>query len=129
MDKAIIIRDEHLRGTALKRILELDLSKAWEVTVKPYKRSRSVEQNALYWLQLGVLAKETGHSADELHEVAKLKFLLPTFVEIDGEVHEIRRSTTKLNIAEMAEYLTQFQAWAATDLGVNLPFPEDRWAA
>ena len=36
---------EHAR----KQIGELDLSKQWEVEVKPFAFNRSVEQNKRYW--------------------------------------------------------------------------------
>lgn len=127
MADKLILRDETLRGKALAQIMGLDLSKPWEVTIKPYRRSRSVEQNRYYWKMLQVAADEIGCEAEDLHDVARHKFLPPVFADIKGEVHEVRRSTTKLNVKEMAEYTEKVTAWLQVDLGIVLP--EDRYAA
>lgn len=129
MSDFIIIRDERLRAKALERILALDLSKPMKMTLAPYKKNRSLEQNSLYWKWLGIIAKDTGHNADEIHEFCKIKFLPPVFVEINGEVHEARRTTTKLKIDDMSTYMTKVHAWATGELGILLPIPEERHAA
>ena len=125
MPDTIIIRDEKLRAAALQKLLALDLSKPWDMTVKPHKSSRSLDQNALYWSWLGVIAGDTGYTADDIHEVCKQKFLPPHFVDIGGEVTETRRTTTKLKVDEMSAYMGQVEAWAVSELGIILPHPGD----
>ena len=127
MSDPIIIRDETLRAEALRRIFALDLSKPMKMTLAPYKKNRSLEQNALYWKWLGIIANDTGHDADEIHEFCKQKFLEPIFVEINGETHEARRTTTKLKVDEMSSYMNRVYAWATSELGILLPLPEDHF--
>ena len=90
-----------------------------EVVVKPYKRNRSVEQNALLWKLYSLISDETGHSKDEIHDLMRWKFLGMQKKEVAGTVIEYLPSTTKLKVSEMADYITQIEAWAA-NLGIRL---------
>jgi hypothetical protein len=127
-ERPYIIRNEALRGTVLQLIMGLDISKPWRVTVEPYRKSRSVEQNRLYWKILQLAADELGCDAEGIHDVARKKFLPPVFTEIKGEVHEGRPSTTKLNVGEFSDYIERVTAWLQVDLGLVLPM-DDRYAA
>lgn len=120
-----IIRDQAIRERAVAFLNQLDLSKPWQLVVTPLKRNRSLQQNNLYWGWLGIVAQDTGNSTDDIHEWLKHRFLAPSFVTVNGETQEIRRSTTKLNTKEMSDYMTQVEAWAASELGIILPRPED----
>lgn len=125
MTNRIIIRDEGLRARAIDLIGSLDLAKPWSVTIARAKSKRSIEQNNLMWSWLTIIANETGNTAKAIHEWCKAEFLPPVYVEVNGKVHEARRSTTDLNTAEMAEYLRRIETWAASDLGIVLPHPDD----
>lgn len=127
--QTIIVRDPVTRARAINFIGMLNTDKPWEVKIGPYKTNRSLEQNALYWKWLGIIAKDTGHDADEIHEFCKQKFLEPIFVDINGEVHEARRTTTKLKVDEMSAYMNRVYAWATSELGILLPLPEDQLEA
>lgn len=129
MSQNLVIRDPSMQARAIALITRLDLEKPWEMILRPHKRSRSLEQNALYWKWLGIIAKDTGHDSEEIHEFCKQKFLEPIFVEINGEVHEARRTTTKLKVDEMSSYMNRVYAWATSELGILLPLPEDRLEA
>lgn len=126
MLRPVIIRDEASRARAIELIGKLDLLKPWAVTVAKAKSKRSIDQNNLYWLWLGIIANETGNTATDIHEWCKGEFLPPVFVEVNGKVREARRSTTDLNTADMTTYLDRINAWAASDLGIILPHPDDR---
>lgn len=128
MSDRFIIRDEQIRGNVLARLLALDLGKPWEVTIKLYKKNRSLEQNRLYWKILHIAQDESGIDAEALHDAARKKFLPPVFTEIAGEVHESRQSTTKLTVPEFSDYIERVTAWLQVDLGLTLPL-EDRDAA
>lgn len=121
-----IIAGDANRDNVLRFIAKLSSRKKWQVTVSEYRRNRSLEQNALYHKWVGMIAAETGHAHDEVHEHCKAKFLPPRFVEISGEVHEIRPTTTKLKVDEMSGYMDRVYEWAASDLGMILPLPDDR---
>jgi hypothetical protein len=121
----IIIRDDSTRQTLLVMVGALDLSKPWVVTVEPYKRNRSLEQNALYHKWVGIVASDTGDSHNAIHEWAKKEWLAPRQIEIHGKVIEYMPSTTQLKTLGMSEYMNKFFAWAQT-MGIILPSPEDQ---
>lgn len=120
-----IVRDEAGRQRVLDLIAQLDLSKqGWKITVAPNARKRSLDQNALYHKWCGIIAAETGHSHDEIHEWCKGQFLEPRIVEFRGEVMEIR-TTTNLTTAQMSDFMNRVYAWATSELGLLLPIPEE----
>lgn len=100
-------------------------SETYEVVIRPWKKKRSNPQNNLYWKWLSLIAKDTGHTSEQLHEVFKLELLPREFITVAGIERETRKSTTKLTTAEFTEYLEQIAAFAARELGMYLPYPED----
>ena len=120
-----IVRDEYMRGRVADLIAKLDLSRAWQITVEPYRARRSINQNNLYWKWVGIIATDTGNSTDFIHETLKQEFLPPRTGELNGQLRTYRPSTTTLKIDEMTTYMSQVQAWAATTLGIILPVPDD----
>jgi len=94
-----------------------------EVTIKPYKKNRSLEQNDFYWTVITLISAETGYSKDEIHDLMRYKFLGLQSKDISGQKIEYLPSTTKLKIGEMADYITQCEAWAA-EMGIRLPYRE-----
>jgi len=77
--------------------------------VEPRIPKRSERQNAYYWLYLGVIARETGYTPNELHNLFKGKFLNSGITEIFGEKVRKTKSTTALNKSEFVEYITQIE--------------------
>ena len=84
------------------------------IEIEKVKGKRSNQQNALYWLYLEILEKETGNNANELHEYFKRKFLPPqsSKLKLKGNIIEFKipRSTTKLNKITFGEYLEKICA-------------------
>ena len=92
------------------------------VTVAPHKTKRSIEQNRRYWLILGEIA-ENGwidgkrFSTESWAEYFKGKFI--GFEETpDGR--QIGISTTTLDVAAFADYMTRIEAYAAQELGIEV---------
>lgn len=86
--------------------------------------SRSLEQNRFYWgVILTEIAAHTGHTTEEVHAVVKDLFLTRKFITLGSLTTEIRKTTTDLTVGEFANYLEQIAAWAAQELGLNLPEP------
>ena len=81
------------------------------VEIKP--PNRTVDQNALYWAELGSLSDKTGQQATVWHEWFKRQFIQPEVFEIKGEVIMVWPSTTKLSRQEFSDYLEQVFAWIA----------------
>lgn len=99
----------------------------YEVTISRVRKRRTTDQNSLYWMWLKCVADETGNTTDDIHEYCKRKFLVPRVIEIAGERLEIAPSTTKIDTAQMTEYLNNVQAWASSELGITLPNPNDQY--
>ena len=105
---------EHVR----KQIGELDLSKAWEVEVKPFSFNRSTAQNKRYWALIQELGSFLGYEDFEMHELMKYKFLSYK-QEMLGDELVVIPSTSKLTIKEFVSYLDQVERFAV-QLGFKL---------
>lgn len=97
--------------------LEQNEGKEVEVEINVKKSRRSLDQNSFYWLYLGVIERETGNLATDLHELFKRKFLPPIPKKILGVDFKIPSSTTELNKVEFGEYLDKISALT------NIPIP------
>ena len=103
----------------LRRLVgELDLSKAYEVEIKPFAFNRSTQQNKRYWALIGELGTYLGYSESEMHELCKYKFLSYK-TELLGEEIPVIPSTSKLTIKEFVSYLNQVERFAVS-LGFKL---------
>lgn len=97
----------------------------FRVEIKEHKAKRSLDQNALYWMWLGIVGKDLGYKAEELHEALKAKILgVVETKTIFGVIVLQPRSTTTLTVKEFTEYLNAVQAFASA-LGINLPMPSE----
>lgn len=106
--------------------LEQNEGKDVEVEINVKKSRRSLDQNSFYWLYLGVIERETGNLATDLHELFKRKFLPPIPKKILGVEFKIPASTTELNKAEFSEYLDKISALTNVPIPVieDKPLPE-----
>ena len=91
--------------------LEKNDKKRVVVEVELEKAKRSLDQNALYWVYLGVIEQETGNLATDLHELFKRKFLPPIPKKILGVDFKLPASTTELSKVEFGEYLDKISAF------------------
>ena len=96
----------------LNDLLDSDDPDNWQVLIKKRADSRSVEQNARLWSIYTSIGNYLGYTAEEVHQLMKFKFvLIEKYVGKDKIT--LVRSTTKLNVKEMAEYQEKIEAWAA----------------
>ena len=103
----------------LRRLVgELDLSKAWDVEIKPFAFNRSTQQNKKYWALIGELGSFLGYEEQEMHELMKYKFLSYK-QEMLGDEMVVVPSTSKLTIKEFVEYLEKVERFAV-ELGFTL---------
>jgi len=98
--------------------LEQNDKKKVIIEVLDDKPKRTLDQNAFMWMYLGVIEKETGNLADDLHELFKRKFLPPIPKKILGIEFRKPASTTDLTKQEMSEYLDKISAFT------EIPIPE-----
>ena len=98
----------------LRRLVgELDLSKAYEVEIKPFAFNRSTQQNKRYWALIKELGNFLGYDEGEMHELLKYKFLSYK-QEMLGDELVVIPSTSKLTIKEFVEYLSKVERFAST---------------
>lgn len=119
-----ILRSDEQRDAIASLVGNLDMSKPWSVTVEPYRKKRTNSQGALYFKWVSIIARETGNSQDDVHDALKDKFCPPRTVILGDEERHIR-TTTKLSTVEMSAYMDAVQAFAASELGIYLPIPEE----
>ena len=85
--------------------------------VEMVSQKRSIPQCRYYFLYLGVVSRETGHTVEELHSWAKRMFLPPKIIKVMGKELRVPSSTTELSKSEMGEYLDRI----ASETQISLP--------
>lgn len=126
MDRSFILRTAQDRGQATAYVASLSTEPVMEVTIRPYKSKRSVEQNRMYWgVWLKHISDHTGHSPEELHEFFKQRFLHHEDLTVLGDEVQVYPSTTKLNTKQFTEYLDKVSLFAQQELGCYLPAMEE----
>lgn len=100
--------------------------KTVRVALSTPTKTRSTNQNSYYWgVVLTMIASETGHTTEEIHEFMKLKFLPREYVSLGGETIQLTKSTTVLSTFGMEEYLEQVRIFAALHLNILIPLPNE----
>ena len=100
---------KYLNGKNVRVVLEDD------------KNARTLPQNRFYWLYLALCESETGTPAEDIHEIAKRKFLLPRFVKFKDEEIKLPATTTKIDPLEFMQYMDKIAMWT----GVPIPDKKD----
>lgn len=96
-----------------------------EIVVTKQRDQRSGNQNRYYRsVIVGMIAEETEHDEEEIHEILKRKFLTEK-IEIAPNVFEERTgSTTELNTIQFEAYAQKCREWAQKFLGIKIPMPD-----
>lgn len=92
-------------------LASLDFSQNWEVVIRISKSKRTLEQNARLWDLYRSVGDYLGYTADEVHLLMGFKFLRK-HKYVGDQLIEFIESTTKLNIAEMAQYQERIEIYA-----------------
>lgn len=98
----------------------------YSITIKRKPTHRSLAQNDLMWLWLTCIERETGTPKEDAYLYYCKKFLLKR-VTIGEKTEMVYTSSSKLTTEQMTLFLNKIQADAATELGITLPNPEDRY--
>lgn len=94
------------------------------LVIKRKWNKRSTSQNALYWMWLGIMSKDIGHTEDELHVIMKGLHAPKKEVKVGNKSYMIPKSTQELSKGEFVEYLFHVET-EASQLGIVLPHPSD----
>ena len=87
---------------------------------------RTIPQNSLMWMWFKCLEDDTGTDKQEWHDYYCNKYLARQ-AEIGGKLYTITGGTSSLNTVQMTDFMNKVQADAATEFGVTLPLPSDRY--
>lgn len=121
----MIITDESDKDRAINHIKALNIDKPWQMELKPYRKNRSLAQNNLYRMWVEVIANELGYTHDEMHAILSNMFGEKETVEFNGDIVEVIKSTIKLTTKEFTDRLENIDRWAAGEMGIVLPSPDD----
>lgn len=91
------------------------------VSISRPVKHRSDNQNRYYWAVLSDLAKQTGHSSDQLHEWFKDAFAPRKFMTVGSEIRELPKSTSELTKEEFQEYVDRVTTFATSELSPRSP--------
>lgn len=99
---------------------------AHQIMIKVDRDSRSAKQNKYYWgVVVKLISDYTGFETDEVREFLKCKFLKYEKALPSGEVAELIASTTKLDTKEFEEFMEKVRAFAAQELDLIIPLPNE----
>ena len=102
-------------------MLDLEGDTPYEVIVRPYKSSRSVEQNNLLHSWIREIANETGHTVEEIKDHICAEFLgTKDYVGLDGEHKSRVIATSELSVEEMSALIERVTELGAL-VGAQLP--------
>ena len=119
------IVNDGVRENAVRFIRGLTFDKKWIVEIKKKTKKRTNAQNKWMWAAHKIVAQETGHEINEIHEIIKSLLLPKREFEFNGVPVECDGTTTKLTKDEWGDFMLKYSAWAA-QYGIILPHPEDQ---
>ncbi len=107
-------------------IFELLSNGEYVITIKKMSTKRSISQNALMWMWLDCISRETGTPKDDIYMYYCKKFLCK-IITIGEKQEKIYNTSSTLNMEQMKMFLDNIQLDAYQELGIKLPQPEDRF--
>ncbi len=138
MSKAqkIVLWDAEVRDTVYRVIaaLKLDGKRPWELVIRPFYQSPSDRQRGYY--RSTILPMLCNHVEDcgygrytteQMHEWLKREFGEKARVEVMGKTHDVVDFTTsgRGEMAAMSAFIDSVLRWAAGDLGLYIPPPDE----
>lgn len=78
------------------------------------------------WLWFACIERETGTPKDDIYMYYCKKFL-SRIIEIMGKEEKVYKTSSMLYTDEMTHFMKEIQADAASELGITLPLPDDRF--
>jgi hypothetical protein len=115
LSPAIIFRTEDQKRLAIQRIqtIKPDKEAPLAIWIGPYKRIRTLEQNALYWKLVGRISAATGHDRETLHVFFKRQAFGVRLEQIGPHVVEVTPSSTRASRGDFSELIEHVQAFIA----------------
>lgn len=98
----------------------------YDLTITRRTEPRTVAQNSLLWMWMECISQETGQPKQDIYDYYCTLFLARQ-VTIGGRTMIVKGSSSSLTTAQMSKFLNLIQADAASELGIQLPLPADRF--
>lgn len=127
--RQVIVTKENgrLAGVAdIEGLFTLLPNGTYDVVVKRHREHRTLSQNDLMWMWLKCIEDATGTPKQDIYLHYCKKFLLRR-VSIGDKTETVYDTSSRLNTQQMTEFLNNIQADAATELGIILPTPQDKY--
>lgn len=96
----------------------------YTLTIKRASEKRTIAQNDLMWMWLACIENETGTAKEDVYNHYCKKFLSKPNPMGEGFIND---TSSRLNTKQMTDFMKKIQADAASELGITLPVPEDRY--
>ena len=91
------------------------------VVLKRPRKPRSINENNYYWgVVIQAISDETGMTPEETHEAMKWQFLRKQV----GQIFTVN-STSILDTIAFENYVEQIRVFAASDLNIKIPLPNE----
>ena len=79
------------------------------ITLQPFKRPRTLDQNAMMHVMFRELASHCGYTESEIKEYFKQEHGYTKTIEISGKITEIPKPTSEYNVEECTLMIYQFK--------------------
>jgi len=116
-------RGYQIRWKCIEHIESLDLEgdTPHEIIIRPYKSSRSIEQNNLLHSWLRAIAEETGHTVEEIKDYVCSEYLgSREYLGLNGSPKRRLVATSELSVEEMSALIERVTQLGA-EVGAQLP--------
>lgn len=98
----------------------------YELTIKRKTEPRTVSQNSLMWMWMECISEDTGTPKQDVYDYYCSKFLA-RHVTLGNRTLLVKGSSSSLNTIQMTKFLNLIQADAASEFGITLPLPSDKF--
>lgn len=96
----------------------------YTLTVKRASEKRTIAQNDLMWMWFACIENETGTAKEDVYSHYCKRFLSKPDPMGEGFIND---TSSRLNTKQMTDFMKKIQADAASEFGITLPVPEDRY--
>jgi len=110
-------KSEHHKELFARYVMQFPDGK-YNLEINKRTEGRSQQQNRYYWLYLGIVSRESGHTTEELHQLFRGMFLSKGIKEVMGKPVRVTKSTTELSKNDFCEYLAEIYTYT------EIPLPD-----
>lgn len=99
---------------------------SYNLILKRVNEKRTINQNDLMWMWFRCIENDTGTDKNDIYMYYCKKFLCKV-IRVGEKVEKVYETSSMLNTEQMSDFMKKIQADAASELGITLPIPEDKY--